>query len=76
MFVTKEEGSRRRGRPRFISLEGVEENLRSMKAKRRRQKAVDREKGASIVKKGKAYGSIHPHVSQAVYSLYECQIKS
>ena len=52
--MTKEEGSRRRGRPRLSWMEGVEKDLRNMKTKRWRQKAVNRQKWASVFKKAKA----------------------
>jgi hypothetical protein len=42
------------GKPRLRWLWDVEKNLREMKAKRWRQKAVDREEWASIFKKAKA----------------------
>jgi len=54
MFVTKGEGSRKSGRPRMSCLECVEKDIRDTKAKRWRQKAVDREKWASVFKKAKA----------------------
>jgi hypothetical protein len=43
IFESKREGSRRRGTPRQRWLEDVEKDLREMKLKRWRQKAVDRE---------------------------------
>jgi len=54
IFESKREGSRRRGRPRVRWLEDVGKNVREMKAKRWRQKAVDREEWASIIKEAKA----------------------
>jgi len=43
IFESEREGSRRRGTPRQRWLEDVEKDLREMKLKRWRQKAVDRE---------------------------------
>jgi hypothetical protein len=40
---SKPEGRRKNGRPRFRWLEDAEKNLREMKVKRWREKAVDRE---------------------------------
>jgi hypothetical protein len=40
---SKPEGNRRRGRPRWRRWEDVEKDLREMRVKRWRQKAVDRE---------------------------------
>ena len=54
MSETKEERSRRRGRPGLSWLENVEKDLREMKAKRWRQKAVDRKEWASVIKEAKA----------------------
>jgi len=51
---SKSEGSRRRGRPRLRWLEDAEKDLREMKVKRRRQKAVDREEWVSVIKAAKA----------------------
>jgi hypothetical protein len=42
------------GRPRMRWLEGVEKDLREVKFKRWRQKAVDREEWASVIKETKA----------------------
>jgi hypothetical protein len=42
IFENKPEGSRRRGTPRLRWLEDVEKDLREMKVKRWRQKAVGR----------------------------------
>jgi hypothetical protein len=42
MFVTKDDGSRRRGKPRLSWLAGVRKDLRVTKVKRWRQKAADR----------------------------------
>jgi len=53
IFVNKPEGSRRRGRPRLRWLEDVEKNLREMKVKRLRQKAVSRKKWAFIITEAK-----------------------
>ena len=52
--MTKEEGSRIRGRPRLSWLECVEKDILDLKAKRWRQKAVDREKWAPVFKKARA----------------------
>ena len=43
IYESKAERCRRRGRPRFGWLEDVEKDLREMRVKRWRQKAVDRE---------------------------------
>jgi hypothetical protein len=51
---SKPEGGRRRGRPRQKWLEDVEKDLREMKVKRWRQKAVDREEWAFVIKEAKA----------------------
>jgi hypothetical protein len=50
----KTEGSRRRGRPKLRCLLDVEKYVQEMKVKRWRQKAVDREERASVIKKAKA----------------------
>jgi hypothetical protein len=47
-------GSRRRGRPRVRCLEGVDSDLREMKVRRWRQKAVDWEEWTTIIKEAKA----------------------
>ena len=52
---SKPEGSRRRGRPRLMWLEDVKRNLRDMKVKRWRRKAVDREEWASVIEVAKAH---------------------
>ena len=44
----------RRGRPGLRWLEDLDENIQEMKFKRWRQKAVDREKQASAIKKARA----------------------
>jgi hypothetical protein len=44
IFGSKPEGSRRRERPRLRWMEAVEKDLREMKVKRWRQKAVERKK--------------------------------
>ena len=54
IFESKPERSRRRGRPRLRWLEDVEKDLREVKVKIGRQKAVDREKQASVTKEAKA----------------------
>jgi hypothetical protein len=46
---------RSRGRPRLRWLEVIEKNLRQMKFKRWRPKAVDREERASIIKEAQAH---------------------
>jgi hypothetical protein len=51
IFESKPEVSRRGGRPRLRWLEDIEKDLLKMKVKRWRQKAVDREEWASIIKK-------------------------
>jgi len=43
IFQSELEGSRRKGRPRLRWLEYIKKDLREMKVKRWRQKAVDRE---------------------------------
>jgi hypothetical protein len=51
IFEIKPEGRRRRmGRPRLRWLEDAGNYLRKMKFKRWRQKAVDREEWASVIK--------------------------
>jgi hypothetical protein len=47
MCESKPEGRRRTGRPRLRWLEDVERDLREVKLKRWRQKAVDRGEGVS-----------------------------
>jgi hypothetical protein len=47
MCESKPEGRRRTGRPRVRWLEDVERDLRELRLKRWRQKAVDRGEGAS-----------------------------
>jgi hypothetical protein len=47
-------GSRRRGRPRLRWLEFVEKDVWEMKVERLRQKVVDREEWASVIKEAKA----------------------
>ena len=42
------------GRPRLKCLEGAEKDVREMKIKRWRQKALDREKRESVIRKAKA----------------------
>ena len=54
IFESKPEVKRRKGRPGFRWLEDAENDLREMKFKRWRQKAVDREKQASAIKKARA----------------------
>ena len=55
IFESKPDGSRRRGRPRMRWLEDAEKDLREIKAKRWRQKAVDREERAFVIKEGQAH---------------------
>jgi len=54
IFESNPAGSRRRGRPRLRWLEDTEKDLREMKVKRWRQKAVGREEWASVVTETKA----------------------
>jgi hypothetical protein len=54
IFESKPVGSIRRGRPRVRWLEGVERHLREMKVKRWRQKVVDREDWATVIKEAKS----------------------
>jgi hypothetical protein len=54
IFESKPEGSIRKGSPRLRCREDVEKDLRKMKVKRWRQKAVDREEWASTIKEAKA----------------------
>jgi hypothetical protein len=49
ILESKPEGSRRWGRPRMRWLEGVEKDLREMKVKRRRKKAVDKEEWVPVI---------------------------
>jgi len=56
IFESKLEGSRNRRRPRVRWLEDVEKDVREMKIKRWRQKAVDREGWAAVIKEAKAVG--------------------
>ena len=53
-FQNKLEGSRRTGRPRLRWLEEVVKDLRKMKVKRCRQKAIDSEEWAYVIKEAKA----------------------
>jgi hypothetical protein len=55
VFESKALGSRRGVRPRLRWMEVVEKDLREMKIKRWRQKAVDREEWASVIKEVKAF---------------------
>jgi hypothetical protein len=61
IFESKLEGRKRRGRPRLRWLEDVEMVLREMKVKRRRQKAVDREECACVIKEGRAIRWLYSH---------------
>jgi len=54
VLESRPEGSRRRGRPRLRWMENVEKDLLELKFKRWRQKAVDKEEWASIIKEAKA----------------------
>jgi hypothetical protein len=63
IFESKPEGSRR-GRPRLRWLENVERDLCERKVKRWRQRAVNREEWASVIKKAKDLRG--PSVSQQV----------
>ena len=54
IFENKPEGSRRRGRSRLRWIGDVEKDLREMKVKRCRQKAVGREGWAFVIKEAKA----------------------
>ena len=55
IFETKQEGSRRKGRPRWRWVENTEKDLQGVKTKRRRQKAVDREEWVSVIMESKAF---------------------
>jgi len=52
IFESKPEGRRRKGRPRLRWLKDVGKDLREMKVKRWRYKAVDKEEWASVINKG------------------------
>jgi hypothetical protein len=54
VLESKSEGSRRRGRPRMRWLEDVEKDMREMKVRRWRQRAVDGGKWASVINEVKA----------------------
>jgi hypothetical protein len=54
ILESKPDGSRRRETPTMRWLEDVENNLREMKFKRRRQKTVDREEWAFVINEVKA----------------------
>jgi len=56
IFESKPEGSRRMDRPRMRWLEDGDKDLREMKVKRWRQKAVDRGEWASEIKEAKPLG--------------------
>ena len=51
----KPQANRRRGRPRLRWLEDVEKDMREMKVRKWRQKAVDREEWASVTQEAKAF---------------------
>jgi hypothetical protein len=53
-FQSKLEGSRRTGKPRLRWLEEVVKDLRKMKVKRCKQKAIDSEEWAYVIKEAKA----------------------
>jgi len=53
IFVSKPKVRIRIGRPRMRWLEDVERDLCEMKVKRWRQKAVDRDEWASVIKEAK-----------------------
>ena len=53
IFESKPEGRRRKGRPRLRWLNDVGKDLREMKVKGWRHKAVDREEWASVIKEAK-----------------------
>ena len=48
-------------RPRLRYLEVAEKNLRETKVKRRRQKTVDREEQAPVIKEAKAIRGLYSH---------------
>ena len=50
IFESKSEGRRRTGKPRLRRMEDVGKDLREMKVKRWRHKAVDREEWESVIK--------------------------
>ena len=50
IYESETEGSRRRGRPRLRWLEDVEKYLREMRVRTWRQKGVDREECAQLIK--------------------------
>jgi hypothetical protein len=54
IFESKLEESRSRGRPRLRWLEDAEKNMLEMKVKRWRQKAVEREDWAFVIKEAQA----------------------
>jgi len=53
-IISKSEGSRKTGRPTLRWPDYLREDLREMKVKRWRQKAVGGEEWASVIKKGRA----------------------
>ena len=59
IFQSKLEGNRRSGRPRVRWLKEVEKDLREMKVKRWRQKAIDSEEWAYVNKEAKAVRGIY-----------------
>jgi len=54
IFKSKPGGNRRSGRPRWRWWEDLEKDLREMRVKRYRQKAVEREKRAFVIKAAKS----------------------
>jgi hypothetical protein len=54
VFESKLEARRRMGRPRLRWIEEVEKDLREMKVERRRQKEVDGEEWAFVIKVARA----------------------
>jgi len=54
IFESKLKGRRRMGKPRLKWLKDVEKFLQKTKVKRWRQKALDREEKASVIKESRA----------------------
>ena len=54
IFEGKLEGRRRRGRPRLRWINDVEDDIRKLRVKRWRTKALDRQEWASIIREAKA----------------------
>ena len=61
IFENKPEGSRRMGRPtrRWRWLQAVGKDIQEIKVKRWRQRAVDREEWASVIKQATALRGPH-----------------